>query len=222
MTTTTKAPLRIAIIGASGKVSRHVITQLRARGDDVVAIFRNGDRADDIAKLGATPVVLDIEQATGAALAETIAGSDAVLFSAGAGGGDADRTRAVDFDGAVLAMAAASAANVKRFIMVSAMGAGGPVPTEGDMVTYYRAKHDADEALMATDLDWTILRPGALTDDAATGLVSIANNVERGSVPRSDVAAVIIAALDDPRSIGVAWELASGSQSISDAINSQV
>ena len=89
------------------------------------------------------------------------------------------------------------------------------------MVTYYRAKHDADETLMATDLDWTILRPGALTDDAATGLVSIANNVGRGSVSRSDVAAVIVAALDDPRSIGVAWELASGSQSIPDAIDSQ-
>ena len=89
------------------------------------------------------------------------------------------------------------------------------------MVTYYQAKHDADEALMATDLDWTILRPGALTDDAATGFVSIAENVGRGSVPRADVAAVIIAALDDSRSIGVAWELASGSQSISDAIDSQ-
>ncbi|MBG6054134.1 uncharacterized protein YbjT (DUF2867 family) [Salinibacterium sp. CAN_S4] len=221
MTTTPTTPQRIAIIGATGKVSRHVITQLHARGDDVIAIFRNGDRSSEIAELGATPVVLDIEQATGAALAQAIAGSDAVLFSAGAGGGDAARTRAVDFDGAVLAMAAASAAGVKRFVMVSAMGAGGPVPTDGDMVTYYQAKHDADEALMATGLDWTILRPGALTDDPATGLVDLAPTVERGSVPRSDVAAVIVAALDDPGSVGAAWEFASGSQPISEAIRSQ-
>ena len=221
MTTPTSAPIRVAIIGGSGKVSREVITLLHARGDDAVAIFRNAGRVDQIVALGALPVVLDIEKATEGELAAALAGANAVVFSAGAGGGNPARTRAVDFDGAVLAMAAASTANVKRFVMVSAMGAGGPLPTEGDMVAYYQAKHDADAALMATQLEWTILRPGALTDDPAAGLVNLADTVQRGSVPRADVAAVIIASIDNASSIGAAWEFTSGTLPIADAIGSQ-
>jgi uncharacterized protein YbjT (DUF2867 family) len=220
MTTTTRSPLRIAIIGATGKVSRHLLSQLVARGDEVVALFRNPERSGELQELGATPVVLDIESATSAALAEAIAGSDAVVFAAGAGGGDVARTRAVDFDGAVLAMAAASVAGVRRFVMVSAMGAGGPVPTEGDMVAYYRAKHDADDMLMASGLDWTILRPGSLTDDPATGLVNAGHGAEGGSVPRADVAAMIVAVLDAPSSIGGVREFAGGSQPISETAGS--
>lgn len=217
MTSITHAHRRIAIIGATGKVARHLIAQLFGRGDSVIAIFRDGDKAGELAELGATPVVLDIERVSQTTLADAIAGSDAVVFSAGAGGGDAARTRAVDFDGAVLAMAAASAAGIQRFIMVSAMGAGGPVPTEGDMVTYYQAKHDADEALMATSLDWTILRPGTLTDDPATGQVNLGPTDGGGSVPRADVAAMIVAAIDHPGSVGTAREFSRGSQPIPDA-----
>ena len=219
MTPTFTPALRVAIIGATGKVSRELITLLRGRGDEAVAIFRNAERSDELVALGATPVVLDIESATVAELAEALVGADVVVFSAGAGGGDPARTMAVDFDGAVRAMAAASAASVDRFVMVSAMGAGGDVPTEGDMATYYRAKHDADAALMATQLDWTILRPGGLTDDDATGLVTLGDTVDRGSVARADVAAVIVAAIDDRSTIGHAWEFTTGDVPIAEAVS---
>ena len=220
MTFTPQSPVRVAIIGGSGKVSRELITLLHARGDEAVAIFRNAARADELAGLGAIPRVLDIESASEAELGDVLAGADVVVFSAGAGGGDPARTRAVDYDGAVRAMAAASGASVARFVMVSAMGAGNAPPTEGDMAVYYRAKHDADAALMATSLDWTILRPGALTDDPATGMVTLGESVSRGSIPRGDVAAVIVAVINEPKTIGRAWEFASGAQPIADAVRS--
>lgn len=202
-------------------MSKHLIRQLHARGDEVLAIFRNADRYDELADLGAIPVVLDIEKASLSELASAFAGCDAVVFSAGAGGGDAARTRAVDFDGAVSAINAATLAHVPRFIMVSAIGAGSPVTDDVDesMRPYYQAKHDADLAVQASTLEYTIVRPGGLTDDAATGLVTLGDSVERGSVPREDVAAFIVAALYDPRTIGHSWELVSGDTTIADAID---
>jgi len=221
MTISEEQAPRIAIVGGSGKVSKHLIRQLHARGDEVLAIFRNADRYDELADLGAIPVVLDIEKASLSELASAFAGCDAVVFSAGAGGGDAARTRAVDFDGAVSAINAATLAHVPRFIMVSAIGAGSPVTDDVDesMRPYYQAKHDADLAVQASTLEYTIVRPGGLTDDAATGLVTLGDSVERGSIPREDVAAFIVAAIYDPRTIGHAWELVTGDKSIADAID---
>ena len=219
MTSTPHVPVRVAIIGGSGKVSRELITLLHARGDEAVAIFRNASKAEELAELGAIPMVLDIESASEAELGEVLAGADVVVFSAGAGGGDPARTRAVDYDGAVRAMAAASGASATRFVMVSAMGAGNEPPTEGDMAVYYRAKHDADVALMGTSLDWTILRPGSLTDDPATGMVALGDGASGGSIPRGDVAAMIVAVMDDSQTIGKAWEFASGDQSIADVVH---
>jgi len=224
MTISEEQAPRVAIVGGSGKVAKHLISQLHARGDEVLAIFRNADRYDELAELGAIPVVLDIEKSSVSELASAFAGCDAVVFSAGAGGGDPQRTRAVDYDGAVTAINAATLAHVPRFIMVSAIGAGSPVTDDIDesMRPYYAAKHDADLAVEASALEYTIVRPGGLTDDAATGLVSLGDTVERGSIPREDVAAVIVAALYDPRTIGRAWEVVSGDTSIADAIDSAV
>ncbi len=201
-------------------MARELILQLRARGDDAVAIFRDVDRADELAELGAIPVVLDIENATTDELASALAGSDAVVFAAGAGGGDPARTHAVDFEGAVLAMAAASAVNAARFVMVSSVGAGGPVPTEGKMAAYLRAKHDADEKLMATKLHWTILRPATLTDEPGTSLIDLVTTDEGGSIPRADVAAAIVATLKENNSVGKVWQFASGSRPIVDVFSS--
>ena len=224
MTISEEQAPRVAIVGGSGKVAKHLISQLHTRGDEVLAIFRNADRYDELAELGAIPVVLDIEKSSVSELASAFAGCDAVVFSAGAGGGDPQRTRAVDYDGAVTAINAATLAHVPRFIMVSAIGAGSPVTDDIDesMRPYYAAKHDADLAVEASALEYTIVRPGGLTDDAATGLVSLGDTVERGSIPREDVAAVIVAALYDPRTIGRAWEVVSGDTSIADAIDSAV
>jgi uncharacterized protein YbjT (DUF2867 family) len=216
---------RIVIIGGSGKVAQQIIPLLHARGDEPVALFRNADRSDELIELGAVPVVLDIESASVEELAEALAGADAVVFSAGAGGGDPARTRTVDFEGAVTAIAAATRAEVSRFVMVSAIGAGGPeLPGEpGDsMRPYYEAKHDADVALSESDLDWTIVRPGGLTDEPATGRVTAGEHAEPGSIPRADVAAFVVAALDDARTIRAAWEIVSGDRTIAEAIDAAV
>ena len=221
MTISEEQAPRVAIVGGSGKVAKHLITQLHARGDEVLAIFRNPDRYDELAELGAIPVVLDIENSSVSELASAFAGCDAVVFSAGAGGGDPARTRAVDYDGAVTAINAATLAHVPRFIMVSAIGVGAELPGDpGDsMRPYYEAKRDADLAVQSSSLEYTIVRPGGLTDDAATGHVTIGDTVERGTIAREDVAAVIVAALYDPRTVGHAWELVTGDKSIADAID---
>ena len=220
MTNSQAQSIRVAIVGGSGKVAREIITQLHARGDEPVAIFRNADRSDELTELGAVPVVLDIETAGVDELTAALAGADAVVFSAGAGGGNPARTRAVDFDGAVKTLAATTAAGISRFVIVSAIGAGkAPTGDLGDMKPYYEAKHDADVAVTESALDYTIVRPGGLTDDAATGRVTVGDTVERGNIPRADVAAVVVAALDDPRTIGHAWELVEGPHSITEAFN---
>jgi uncharacterized protein YbjT (DUF2867 family) len=220
MTTSTAQPIRVAIIGGSGKVAREMITLLHSRGDEAVAIFRNADRSDELRELGATPVVLDIENTTVEALAEVLSGADAVVFSAGAGGGDPARTRAVDYEGAVLAIAAAEAAGVRRFVQVSAIGVGGELPENGGgtMAVYYEAKRDADVALAGSSLEWSIIRPGGLTDAPATGRVVLGEEVERAEVTRADVAAVVVALIDDPRTIGTAWELVNGDSPVAAAI----
>jgi uncharacterized protein YbjT (DUF2867 family) len=222
MTPSHAQPGRIVIVGGSGKVAKELIRLLRVRGDEAVALFRNQARYDELSELGAVPVVLDIEAASVDDLAAEFGGADAVVFSAGAGGGSAARTHAVDFEGAVAAIAAAEKAGVSRFVMVSAIGAGGPeLPGEaGDsMRPYYEAKHDADVALTESSLDWTIVRPGGLTDDPATGRVTIGEKVEPGSIPRADVAATILAALDDVRTVRRAWEVVGGEHTVAEAID---
>ncbi|GAB2449386.1 uncharacterized protein YbjT (DUF2867 family) [Conyzicola lurida] len=219
MTTSENQPVRIAIVGGTGKVAKEIIRQLHARGDEAVAIFRNADRTDELIDLGAIPVVLDIETADVDALAAVFSGADAVVFSAGAGGGDPKRTRAVDYDGAVKAIAAAEQAAVSRFVMVSAIGAGNkPTGDLGSMKPYYEAKHDADVAVTKSSLEYTIVRPGGLLDEPATGLVTVGETVERGDIPRADVAATVVAALDDPRTIGTAFEIVSGDTPITTAV----
>ena len=224
MTKSQHQPIRVAIVGGSGKVARQIIIQLRARRDDAVAIFRNPDRFDELAELGAIPIALDVETATVEQLAAVLAGSDAVVFSAGAGGGNPARTRSVDFDGAVKTLAAASAAGVRRFVMVSAIHAGGPFPVDAEspMFVYYQAKHDADVEVEASPLNWTILRPGGLTDDAGTGRVTLDDSVADGSISRADVAAAVIASIDDPRTVRHAWELTNGETPIAEAIEALV
>jgi uncharacterized protein YbjT (DUF2867 family) len=224
MTTSENQPARIVIVGGSGKVAREIIVQLHARGDEPVAVFRSASRVDEITELGAVPVVLDIESASVDDLAAVVAGADAVVFSAGAGGGDAARTNAVDYEGALLAIAATTQAGVARFVIVSAIGAGNPVPDDLDEAwrPYYTAKHDADVAVTESGLDYTILRPGTLTDDAATGSVSLGDTVEHGDVSRADVAAVVIAAIDDRSSVGHAWEFTNGDVPIADAVAASI
>lgn len=211
----------VAIIGAHGKVAQQLMRVLYDRSDEFVGIVRNADHAEDIYRLGGDGVVLDIESASSDALAEAIDGCDCVVFTAGAGAGSgAARKRTVDYGGSVKSADAAQRAGIRRFIQVSAWGVDGEVATDADetWAAYVQAKRDADTELRARDLDWTILRPGGLTDDPGTGRISLGDSVRRGTISREDVARLIVAALDNPGSTGHTWEAVAGDTPIADAV----
>jgi uncharacterized protein YbjT (DUF2867 family) len=208
----------ILIIGGHGKVALKLERLLSERGDRVDAVIRNPDQAGDIEAAGATPVVADVELLDLDGLAELIAGHDAVVWSAGAGGGNPARTVAVDRDAAIRSMAAAERAGVRRYVMVSYFDSPDrSVPADHAFHAYAEAKADADEHLATTNLDWTILGPGRLTDDPGTGAIDAAA-AESGPVPRDDVAAVAAAVLSDDRSIRRTIRFTGGDTPIAEAV----
>ena len=213
--------MRIVIAGGHGQIALHLERLLAARGDSAVGLVRNPDHSADLQAAGATPVVVDLEQATVDQLAASLTGADAVVFAAGAGpGSGADRKDSVDRAAAALLADAAQAAGVRRYVMVSAMGADGYDPNSTEVFqVYLRAKAQADADLRGRDLDWTVVRPGGLTNSAPTGLVTVGESTGRGSVPRADVAAVLLAVLDHPATVGRQFELISGPTPISEALN---
>jgi len=212
---------RIAIVGGHGKVALHLARVLTDRGDQVTSIFRNPDHADDVAATGARPVVADIEKLDTPALADLLAGHDAVVFSAGAGGGDPARTYAVDRDAAIRVIDAAGQAGVRRFVMVSYFGAGPNhgVPQDDPFYPYAEAKAAADAHLRASDLDWTVLGPGRLTLEPATGKIAVgADAAEKAGVSREDVALVAAAALSDDSTIRRTIDFNNGDLPIPEAL----
>jgi uncharacterized protein YbjT (DUF2867 family) len=217
--------MKIAIAGAHGKIGLRLGRLLTSRGDSVVGIVRNPDHVADLSADGVSGIVLDLETASVDEVAAAIDGCDAAVFSAGAGpGSGVARKDTVDRAAAVLLAEAAAKAEIARYLLVSSMGVesvrGGATPSGVDEVflAYLRAKLAAEEALRKTKLDWTILRPGGLTDDAGTGGVTLAPNVPRGRVPRDDVAAVLVGLLDEPKSTGLVLELVGGDVPVADAI----
>jgi uncharacterized protein YbjT (DUF2867 family) len=208
----------VAIAGGHGQIALLVSRLLSQRGDGVRGIIRNPDQSDDLLAVGARPIVLDLEAASAAELGQAIADADAVVFAAGAGpGSGAKRKETVDHQAAVTLRRAAESAGVPRYVMISAIRAADP--PEGDDVhaIYLRAKARADADLMASALAWTVVRPGELTDDPATGRVLLGERVERARIPREDVAAVIVAALDDPAAVGRVVGVVSGETPVSQA-----
>lgn len=209
---------RIALIGGHGKVALQLAQILTERGDDVSSVFRNPDHAGDVAATGAKPVTADIQRLDTDALAGPLAGHDAVVFSAGAGGGNPARTYAVDRDAAIRVIDAAAQAGVTRFVMVSYFGAGPDhgVPQDDPFFAYAEAKAAADAHLRASDLDWTVLGPGRLTLEPATGRIALDKG--KGSVSRADVAHVAAAALADDSTIGRTIEFNNGDVPIAQAL----
>lgn len=210
---------RVLIIGGHGKVAMRLAPLLVERGDEVTSLIRNPDHAYEVGQTGASPQAVDIETLDEAALAEVFRGHDAIVWSAGAGGGEPQRTRAVDLDAAVRSMTAAADAGVSRYVMVSYLGSRRDhgIPEDNSFYTYAEAKSIADEHLRGTDLEWTILAPGPLTLDEPTGLIETADPGE-GRVTRADVAAVAAAALQDPSTIGRTIAFGNGSVPIAEAI----
>jgi uncharacterized protein YbjT (DUF2867 family) len=208
----------IAIAGGHGKIAMILGRLLAERGDTARGLIRNPDQANDLRAAGIEPVVCDLEGDGDVAAA--VRGADAVVFAAGAGPGSGDaRKKTVDRDGAVKLVAAAKAEGISRYLIVSSMGADKP-PADGShgFGAYLQAKFEADEAVRASGLDYTIVRPGGLTDDPGTGLVTIAEHTERGQIPRADVAAVLLACLDTPSTIGQSFDVISGDTPIPDAL----
>jgi len=212
--------MRVIVAGGHGKIAMHLHPLLVARGDEVRALIRNPDQADDVRAAGAEPVYCDLEAEEDVAAA--IGGGEAIVFAAGAGpGSGAERKRTMDLGGALKLIAAAKTCGISRYVIVSAMGADSPPPEgEGDVFgEYLRAKAEADRALAESGLDYTIVRPGGLTDDDPTGLVALGDDVERGQIPRADVAAVIASSLHTDGTVGKAFEVVSGETPIGEAIS---
>ncbi|WP_460774092.1 SDR family oxidoreductase [Microbacterium sp. GXF7504] len=210
---------RILVFGGHGKVALHLERILADRGDTVTAVIRNPDHEGEVAATGANPVVLDVESADVETLRNLVAGNDAVVWSAGAGGGSPERTYAVDRDAAIRSMDAAVAAGVRRYVMVSWIGSRPDhgVPEGDAFFPYADAKLAADEHLRASGLDATVLGPGTLTLDDATGLIEL-DPEGSGEVPRADVAAVVAAVLADPTTIGRTIRFGGGRTPIADAL----
>ena len=208
---------RIVIIGGHGKVALHLARILIERGESVASVFRNPEHTDEVAATGARPVVADIETLDTGALTELLAGNDAVVFSAGAGGGNPARTYAVDRDAAIRVIDAARQAGARRFVMVSYFGAGPDhgVAEDNPFFHYAEAKAAADAHLRASDLDWTVLGPGRLTLEPATGRIAVGT---AGEVSREDVALVAAAVLNDNSTIGRTIEFNNGDLPIAEAL----
>lgn len=205
--------MRVTIIGGHGKVALLLAPLLVEAGHDVSSVIRNPDHSHDVAATGATPVVSSVEDASEDDLSGLLAGQDAVIWSAGAGGGSPERTVAVDQDAAIRSMDAAVRAGARRYIMVSFSGANSDslVPSDNPFRTYQDAKIAADDHLRSIDLDWTILGPGTLTTEPGTGTVNPnASSGNGDESPRELVAQVAAAVLDDPRSYGKTLVFGSG------------
>ena len=212
---------RIAVVGGHGKVALQLHPLLVAAGHRPVALVRNDGYRAELEALGADVRLLDIENAAIDDFAEAFGDCDAVVFSAGGGSdGNIERKWSVDLGGSLKSIDAAKVVGIRRFVQVSAIKVDVPVADDASPVwrAYVDAKRQADEALRASDLDWTILRPGALTDDAGTGRVTLAAEVDRAPIPRADVAAVVVAVIDDDATIGGQWELVSGEDPITEAL----
>lgn len=210
----------IIIFGGHGKIALFTEALLTRRGDTVTAVIRNPDQSAEVRATGAEPLVADIEQLDTAALAELIAGHDAVVWSAGAGGGNPARTRAVDQDAAIRSMDATVQAGIRRYVMVSYFGSSPEHGVDSDQpfFAYAEAKAAADEHLRALALDWTVLGPSKLTFEASTGKID-ASAASSGEVPRATVAEVIAEALVNDATIGRTIRFNEGDVPIAEALS---
>jgi uncharacterized protein YbjT (DUF2867 family) len=208
----------IVIAGGHGKIALRLARLLSARGDTVRSLIRNAGHEAGVHAAGAEAVLADMEQLDD--LAEFVDGADVVVFAAGAGPGSGpERKRTVDLGAAVKLLDAARRTGARRYLMISSVGAGDPAGGPEAMRPYLQAKAEADQALAASDLEWTIVRPGALTDEPGIGLIAAAPSLGRGgSIARDDVAAVLVACLDEPRTVRATFEVLQGETPIAEAL----
>jgi uncharacterized protein YbjT (DUF2867 family) len=208
--------VRVLVAGSHGQVGQHIVRMLAVEGHEVRAMIRDEDQAPTLRELGGEPVVADLE----GEVAHTVEGCDAVIFSAGGGpGSGAEKKETVDRQGAVKLIEAAKEHGARRYVMVSAMGAADPEAGSEAMQPYLFAKARADASLQESGLDYTIVRPGSLTDDPGDGTVEAAPSLgKRGEIPREDTARTIVATLKAQNTYGKTFEVLSGGTPVEEAI----
>jgi uncharacterized protein YbjT (DUF2867 family) len=212
----------VVVVGGHGKIGLRLLRLLAERGDRARGVIRKQEQAADLEAVGAEAVVADIEQLDD--LSTYVEGADAVVFAAGAGPGSGpERKRTVDLGGALKLIDAAQKTGVRRYLIVSSIGAHDPNSGPEQMRPYLEAKAEADRALVASGLDYTIVRPGSLTDDPGTGKVELHTDPGgSGQIPRDDVAAILLGCLDIPETTGLTFEAFSGSEPIEAALRALV
>jgi uncharacterized protein YbjT (DUF2867 family) len=210
--------MRVAIAGGHGKIALRLTRLLNERGDEVLSLIRNPEQSDDVREAGGEPLLSDLEAESAEEIAARLGSPDAIVFAAGAGPGSGEaRKETMDYGGAVKLIEAAEKNGIRRYLMVSSIGAN-PNAEGGGYAAYTRAKGKADEALQQSGLDYTIVRPTRLTNDPGTGKVTIADSVGRSEVARDDVAGVLAEVLREPGTTGKTFELAQGDTPIADAV----
>ncbi|WP_309130955.1 SDR family oxidoreductase [Brevibacterium sp.] len=216
--------MRIAIVGGHGQIALKATEQLISAGHEVTSIIRRPEQVNEIEALGAQAQICDIATASAAELAAAVAGSDALVFAAGAGPGSTiEAKRSIDLGGSLKSIDACLEIGVRRFVQISFIGVTEPVPEGTDPVfaAYWDAKREADEALISSGLDYTIVKPGRLTDEPATGTGEVGTGSPRGaSTSRANVADFIRVVLDEPRTIGMSIDVWDGDTPLRDALES--
>ncbi len=210
---------KVLIIGGHGKVALRLAPLLVERGDEVTSVIRSEHHSADVEATGATPVVADVEHLDVKGLTRLMRDQDAVVWAAGAGGGNPARTYAVDRDAAIRSMEAAREAGAARYVMVSYIGSSPDhgVPEDHSFFAYAESKAAADAHLRDSGLEWTILGPGPLTLEEPTGFIET-RRPGQGRVTRGDVAAVAAAVLADDSTIGRTIVFGNGDTPITEAI----
>jgi nucleoside-diphosphate-sugar epimerase len=210
--------VQVVIAGGHGQIALHLERLLADSGHRVIALIRSRDHDSDVREAGGEPVICDLEQEDD--LSHYVQGADAVVFAAGAGPGSGpERKRTVDLGGAVKLLDAAQRVGARRYLIVSSIGAEDPSSAGEQMRPYLEAKAEADRRVAASDLEWTIVRPGGLTNDPGTGRVTLTADMStRGRIPREDVARVLAASLGDPNSIGKTFVAVGGETPVDEAV----
>jgi nucleoside-diphosphate-sugar epimerase len=209
----------IVIAGGHGKIALELERLLADAGHHVRGLIRNPEHEGDVRAVGAEPVLADLEALDVDELTALIGSAEAIVFAAGAGPGSGPQRKwTLDYAGAVKLMEAGRRNGIGRYVIVSSMGADPEAPDDGGFGTYLRAKGQADKKLAESGLAFTVVRPGALTDEPGTGRVSAGPHLDRGQIPRADVAAVLAAVLTASSAVGLTFDLVSGDTPITDAI----
>jgi uncharacterized protein YbjT (DUF2867 family) len=211
--------MRVVIAGGHGQIARQFGRLVTQAGHEAVGMIRKPEQVPDLQDDGIEPALIDLEATDVEEMTDIVRGADAVLFAAGGGAdGNAARKETVDKGAAIMLADAARAAGVRRYVMISAMGTEQADPDSDDVFqVYLRAKQAADDHLRSTDLDWTVVRPGRLTDDVPTGLVQV-GTLEAGSVTRGDVAHVLAEVIEADNTIGKTFDVLNGDQPVKAAI----